>query len=163
MDASVNSEFPLRQLVVCQLPVYGAHHAGMPKTTTMADRIREAKGADSTRTVAQKVVLHGGEASHSAVQKWLAGGEIEESNLIAFCQAYGVSPAYIRYGVTPAPHLTEPQEAAAKLVGNDPPPWVQMGFDFMRTLSQKSVLEGDPRQTADYLRWLDQIIGGEKK
>jgi hypothetical protein len=38
-----------------------------------------------------------------------------------------------------------------------------MGFDFMRTLSQKSVLEGDPRQTADYLRWLDQIIGGEKK
>ena len=97
-------------------------HSGMHRSTTdMAQRIAEITRGDSTRTIAAKVVQHGGNASHTAVSKWLAGGNIDEANLVALAAAYLSSPAYIRYGVREAPQLTERQQAAAELVANDPP------------------------------------------
>lgn len=92
------------------------------------------------------------------------GGNIDEANLVALAAAYLSSPAYIRYGVREAPQLTERQQAAAELVANDPPPWVQQGFDFMRYQLERSPLtDNGPHGAAAYLRLLAKLVESKKE
>ncbi|HMM73697.1 MAG TPA: hypothetical protein PKC22_16005 [Rhodocyclaceae bacterium] len=135
----------------------------MQETGTMASRIVSIIGKDSLRDVARKVQLHGGSASHMAVQKWTKGGDIEESNLVAFCAAYGTTPAYVRYGIGERAALSERQLAAAELIDNSPPEFVQQGLDFMRYQLVRSPLMGDPERTARYLKLLDTLVGAKKQ
>lgn len=127
----------------------------------MADRIREITRGDSLRDIAVKVQAHGGSASHTAVGKWLSGGNIDEQNLVALCAAYGASPAYVRYGVGPRDALNEKQQAAAELVDDEPPEWVQAGFDFMRYQIARSPLS-DPEAMRRYMKLLDTLSDAKK-
>lgn len=139
------------------------HDSCMPKTASMAERIAELIGNDSTRDVSRKVQLHGGRASHTAVQKWLNGGEIDESNLEALCHAYGSTPAWVRYGVRENPPLTDAQQAAADLVANHPPEFIQKGFDFMLYQLERSPLtDNGPDGAARYFKLLSRLVGHKK-
>lgn len=134
----------------------------MQTRTRMADRIAEITRGESTREIAQKIELHGGRASHTAVHKWLAGGNIDEHNLAALCAAYGSTPAYVRYGVQSEPALTERQRAAAELLANEPPPQVQQGFDFMKYQLERLPFDGNPERAAHYLRLLARLVDRRK-
>lgn len=68
--------------------------------TALGARILEAIGDDSYESAAARVQQHGGRVTAPALHKWVKGsGEITEPNIRAFCEAYGVSPAWLRYGV----------------------------------------------------------------
>lgn len=162
MASIVNHGLPLWQVLVYHPVVSTFDSSSMQLAGSMAERIAEVTRGDSLRDVAAKVQMHGGSASHTAVQKWLNGGNIDEQNLVALCAAYNVSPAYVRYGVGPRDALNEKQQAAAELVDDDPPEWVQKGFDFMRYSIARSPLD-DPEAMAHYMKLLDTLIGAKKE
>jgi len=68
--------------------------------TEIGARILEVIGDDSYEAAAARVQQRGGKVTAPAMHKWVQGtGEITEPNIRAFCEAYGVSPAWVRYGV----------------------------------------------------------------
>lgn len=94
--------------------------------TEIGARILEVIGDDSYEAAAARVQQRGGKVSAPAMHKWVQGtGEITEPNIRAFCEAYGVSPAWVRYGVgersanaKPRPGLVEslPKEVRGEAV-----------------------------------------------
>jgi len=70
-----------------------------PKLDTMADRIRDAMGADNGYEVSRRLERRGERVSAQSIYAWLAGGDVRESNLQAFADEYGTTCAWLRYGI----------------------------------------------------------------
>lgn len=130
-----------------------------------AQRIVELIGDDTLKVVTQKLALHGVSITEQAVHKWRNGGNIEDENVVALAKAYRSTPEWIKYGTGTKYVLTESQQAAAEIAGDDSiREEVQAGFDFIRyKLEQNALLSKDPEKAAHYFKMIDIIIRGTKK
>lgn len=75
------------------------------KLTTLADRLREAFGADKPPTVAAKLSLAGFAISYQAIYKWLDGGNVSDTMIEGVAQVYSRDQAWLKYGSSQPPSI----------------------------------------------------------
>jgi len=123
--------------------------------TAIGARILEVIGDDSYEAAAARVQQRGGKVSAPALHKWVKGcGEITEPNIRAFCEAYGVSPAWLRYGVG-----TRNGSAAAPsgLVESLPKDVRAEAVDFIGYLVERKQTLMAREQVGRYMTMIDRI------
>lgn len=127
----------------------------------LGKRILEAIGDDTYDEAAAKVQIAGGQISAPGIHKWVTkDGNITEPNVGAFCRAYGIRPAWLRYGVQPKKNT---DAEASGLVESLPPGMKQEAVTFLGYLitSKGPTVLGE--KMGRYLQWVDKINEDIKK
>lgn len=153
------------QLMLCKLSVGLAADSSGYKSVMKDDRrytrkpghplgarILEAMGDDAYEDAAAKVQLAGGQASAPAMHKWVTKqGNITEPNVIAFCKAYGVRPAWLRYGAMPK---KENEEDRRGIIESLPRSIKKEALDFIGYLIEKRGHSALGEDVAKYVYWI---------
>lgn len=127
--------------------------------TDLSSRLSLILGDEPLAETARQLAAHGCIVSPQAIHKWRRGGPIGEENLLALCKAYGIEPAWLRYGVGPrrANQVeASPREAVGELLESLPPEARQETLDFIEWKVQRSPFV-NREQFGRYLRMIDQI------
>lgn len=124
-------------------------------STPTGARILEEIGDDSYEEAAARIQQHGGRVSAPALHKWVTGsGEITEPNIRAFCDAYRISPAWLRYGVGERKADANPQSG---LVESLPKDVRAEAVDFIGYLVERKQPLMAREQVGRYMTMIDRI------
>lgn len=127
------------------------------KQQTMAERIRLVMGADNAYDVVRKLERAGTAVSEQTIYNWLDGSEIKESNLAAFAQLYGTTPAWLRYGIGERESLSEKGAEGGRLVQQLPDELLQETLDFLGYKLQRPDVQVAEETRASYFKFSEKV------
>ena len=131
---------------------------GKTAPSTIAQRLREAFGDDNAYAVSARLQRRGVAVSAQSIYDWLKGAaEPKEPHLLALAEEYGVTPAWLRYGVGPRDSLSAAAVELGKAVQAMAAEPQQEVLDFVAWKLSKPDVQVAEETRAGYMKFLENV------